>query len=94
MNINNIIFTNNLPSIDLHGLDEATACVYIKDFINDNIKMKNKFIVIIHGRGSGIIKKATHNILRKNKHVINYRLCYPNIGSTLVELSVDFLKNK
>ena len=89
MDINSIIFTNNLPKLDLHGIDSATATVYIKDFIIDNIKMKNQFIIIIHGRGTGIIRNTTHNILRKNKMVKDFKLCYPNFGSTLVELYID-----
>ena len=65
MNLNDIIFIDSLPSLDLHGFDRETARVAINDFINDNIKMKNKFIVIIHGIGSGILKDATQLTLKK-----------------------------
>lgn len=95
MNINNIIFTDSLPSLDLHGLDEATAVVYIKDFINDNLKMHNEFIMIIHGKGSGILRNATNNTLRRNNNIVkDYKLCYPNMGCTIVQLNIDLYKNK
>lgn len=94
MNINNIIFTDSLPSLDLHGLDETTAIIYIKDFIRDNLKMHNEFIMIIHGRGAGILKNATYNTVRGNNSVKDYKLCYPNIGCTVVQLNIDLYRNK
>ena len=90
MNLNNLIFIDNLPSLDLHGFDRGTARVAINDFINDNIKMKNKFIVIIHGIGSGILKETTQLVLSKNKKVIEFKIHPFNIGCTLV--NVDLTK--
>ena len=82
------LFISNLPSIDLHGYDRESARVAILDFINDNIKMKKKEIVIIHGIGSGILKKTTHEILKKHKNVLEYKVCYNNVGSTIVLLKI------
>jgi len=82
------VFISNLPSIDLHGYDRDSARVAILDFINDNIKLKNKEIVIIHGIGSGILKKTTHDVLKKHKNVLDYKICYNNVGSTIVSLKI------
>ena len=41
MELKEIIFTESLPKIDLHGLDRDTARVQVNDFIRDNIKLKN-----------------------------------------------------
>ena len=82
------LFISNLPSIDLHGYDRDSARVAILDFINDNIKMKKKEIVIIHGIGSGILKKTTHEVLKKHKNVLDYKICYNNVGSTIVSLKI------
>ena len=90
MNLNDLIFIDNLPSLDLHGFDRETARVAINDFINDNIKMKNKFIVIIHGIGSGVLKETTQLVLSKNKKVIEFKIHPFNIGCTLV--NVDLTK--
>lgn len=88
MSIDDLIFIDNLPSIDLHSLDSATAEVYINDFINDNLKIKNEFIVIIHGNGSGILRKTTFDVLHKNKNVIEYKTHYNNTGCTIVRIKI------
>lgn len=89
MNLEDVIFTDNLPTIDLHGFDRDYARVKINEFINDNRKMKNSIIVIVHGIGSGILKSETMNTLKKNKYVIDYRLFYNNVGMTLVKINID-----
>ena len=85
MNLNEIIFIDNLPTLDLHGYDRMTAMVMIDDFIKDNIKMKNEFLVIIHGIGDGVLRKTTHLFLSKNSNIKEYKLCSFNIGCTLVQ---------
>ena len=89
MNLEDVIFIDNLPSIDLHGFDCDYARVKINEFINDNKIMKNSVVVIIHGVGSGIIKKVTHDTLKKNKDVIDYRLFYNNTGVTIAKIKID-----
>lgn len=88
MNLENVIFTNNLPTIDLHGLDREYASLKINEFISDNKKMGNDIIVIIHGIGSGILKKQTDITLRNNHDVIDFKLFYNNIGMTLVKIKI------
>ena len=78
-------FLVNLPTIDLHGEYVDSALVLIDDFIKDNIKLKNYRIVLIHGKGSNILKNAIHVYLRKDKRIDNYYLDI-NIGQTIVEL--------
>jgi DNA-nicking Smr family endonuclease len=89
MNLNDIIFINNLPTIDLHGLDRSTARVYINDFINDNLKMKKEFIVIVHGIGSHILRDTTHQTLKCNKNVLEYKLFYNNVGCTIAKININ-----
>ena len=89
MNLENVIFTDNLPSIDLHGLDRLSARIKINEFINDNKKMKNSIVVIIHGIGSGILKKETNDTLKNNKDVIDYKIFYNNDGMTLAKIRND-----
>lgn len=88
MHLNDLIFIDNLPKLDLHGFDRETARVAINDFINDNYKMKQKFVTIVHGVGSGIIKNTTNEVLRKNKKVIDFKTFYYNDGCTVVEIDV------
>lgn len=88
MNLDDVIFIDNLPKIDLHGLTSDIARVYINDFINDNIKMKNQIILIIHGIGTGILKKTTKEVLNKNGNVLEYKTFYYNDGCTLVKIKI------
>lgn len=81
-----ILFPNRYPKLDLHGIDRDYARILINDFINDNYKIKNEKIIIIHGNGSGIIKKTTQDTLKKNKYVQDYEIYNFNAGMTVVTL--------
>ena len=85
MNYHNDPFTINLPSIDLHSEDRVNALIMVDDFIKDSIKLKEYKIVIIHGKGSGILKNAVHEFLNKDKRIEKFYLDI-NIGQTIVEL--------
>lgn len=87
--LDDVIFIDNLPTIDLHGYDRETARVATNDFINDNIKMKNEVIVIIHGIGTHVVRDAVHNALKNNKKVLAFKLCNYNLGCTIVKISID-----
>lgn len=86
MTIDEVIFADNLPTLDLHGYDRDSARVAINDFINDNIKMGNEVIAIIHGIGMGIIKDVTIKTLKHNKNVIKFKSAYNNPGCMLAEI--------
>ena len=78
-------FLAKLPTIDLHGEFVDSALVLINDFINDNIKLKNYRIVLIHGKGSYKLKNYIHEYLKKDKRIDSYYLDI-NTGQTIVEL--------
>ena len=79
-------FLDILPRIDVHGFSRDMIVYVLDDFINDNIKMNNKKIVIVHGKGEGILKTEIHNLLRKDNRVNSYYLDTFNIGQTIIEL--------
>ena len=79
-------FIDFLPSIDLPGMDRVLARIKVEEFINDNIKLRNKKIVIIHGIGQGIIKDEVFKTLKRNKNVESFKLNGMNIGCTIVNL--------
>ncbi len=81
-------FTYNLPHLDIHGETRDTCVALINSFINDNIKLKNKKIIIIHGKGTGILKKTTHIILKNNKKIDKFYIDNMNYGQTIIELQV------
>ena len=88
MELKDIIFIDNLRKIDLHGFDRETARVETNDFVRENKKLKNENFVIIHGIGSGVVKQAVHDALRKNKDVIEFKTFYNNNGSTIVRIKI------
>lgn len=83
------IFINKLPTIDLHGYDTSSAKVATKDFICDNIILKKDKIIIIHGIGTGLVRKAVHEVLSQNKYVSEYHTLNLNNGCTIAHLIVD-----
>lgn len=80
------IFLKNLPRIDLHGFDRYSAILATKDFILENNILGNKKIIIIHGKGMGILKEEIHSYLKNDKLVLNYKIDNFNDGITIVEL--------
>ena len=79
-------FLYNLPHLDLHGYDRTGAVAMTKLFIDDCLKIEEKKIVIIHGKGSGILKKSIHDFLKTNHKVIEYKTNNYNDGETIVIL--------
>lgn len=83
------MFLNRYPSIDLHGFDRDSARVAVNDFVDENVFLKNEMIVIIHGIGTGIVKREVHETLRVNKYVLEYKTDNFNSGCTIVRLKIS-----
>ncbi|MBE6160609.1 MAG: hypothetical protein E7158_00095 [Firmicutes bacterium] len=75
------------PKIDVHGETTDTVVFVVNDFINDCYKMKEEYVVIIHGKGTGILRKKIHEILKNNKLVEFYELDVMNLGQTIIKLN-------
>lgn len=88
MTLDNIIFPDSLPKIDLHGYDRLSAKMATNDFINDMLKQKIEVFAIVHGNGQGIVRNIVHDTLKSNKYVLEYKLFYYNTGVTLVRINV------
>lgn len=80
------ILYHNLKELDLHGLNRYEAAIALEGFILEQYKLGTKYISIIHGKTSGIIKKTTYIILKKNKHVKDFKINLFNSGQTIAEL--------
>ena len=87
----NLPLHSNLPTLDLHGEDRITAEILVKQFIDDNVKLKNPKLIIIHGIGTGILKKQVHSLLKKDKRVDKYYINFFNVGCTIVEIEEKYL---
>ena len=52
-------------------------------------KYSNKNIVIVHGKGLGIVKNAVHEALKINKMVVSYKVDNFNDGCTIVLIDLQ-----
>lgn len=80
------IFLSRYPKIDLHGYDRDSARMMVNDFIIENYEMGIDTIIIIHGKGLGILRKEVHEALRVNKLVLEYKSDNFNDGCTIVRI--------
>ena len=81
-------FIEILPQLDVHGYTYDTVMTVVNDFINDNFKLRNEKICVVHGKGEGILKNKIHTDLKKNKKVKKFYLYNLNIGCTIIELNL------
>ena len=75
-----------IPTLDLHGFDMDYARIKINEFILDHYKLRTETIIIIHGVGSGILRKETQKTLKNNKYVDQFKIDNFNVGQTIVKL--------
>jgi len=83
------ILTSKSPRLDVHGETYDSVSLYVTQFIDDNYKLGNKYIAIVHGKGEGILKKRVHELLKINKKVEDYYLNNWNIGETVIVLKLE-----
>lgn len=86
MSLNNLIFYDNLPKLDIHGIDRDAASLYIGEFIEENYILNQKYFIIIHGIGTGVLKQTTKEVLKRHKKVVDFKTLYHNQGTTIVEI--------
>ena len=79
---------SSLPTLDLHGEYKESAIILTKEFINDNILLKNEYVCIVHGIGMDILRKCVHDYLQKEKRVLEFRRDFFNPGCTIVKLNL------
>lgn len=80
---------NSIPSLDLHGEYKASAIILTKEFISDNIILKNEYICLIHGIGTDTIRSSLHSYLKTDKRVLSFKRDFFNPGCTIVKLKLN-----
>lgn len=81
-------FLNILPSLDVHGFTRETVYYPVSDFVNDNIKLRHRTIMIIHGIGEGILKDEIKRRFSRDKRVKRLYVSFDNPGCTVIELNI------
>jgi len=77
------------PEIDLRGMDSLEAVMAAERYIDSAVMGKLSTVTIIHGKGTGALRKAVQDMLKKNKSVKSFRLGNfgeGEAGVTIVEL--------
>ena len=83
------MFSSNSPVLNVHGETTDTVVYFLNEFIKDNVKLKNAYVGIIHGKSSNILRNRVHELLKKNKLVDSYKVNIWNPGMTIVKLKID-----
>lgn len=64
-----------VPSeVDLRGMDCVDAVIVLERYIDEAMRGNASSVRIIHGKGTGALRTAVHQSLRKNKFVKKFRL--------------------
>ena len=77
------------PEIDLRGMESIEAVNAAEQYIDSAVMGKLKTVTIIHGKGTGTLRAAVQQMLKRNKAVKSYRLGRfgeGESGVTIVEL--------
>ena len=77
------------PEIDLRGMESIDAVIAAEQYLDSAVMAKMKTVTIIHGKGTGALRAAIQQMLRKNKAVKSFRLGRYGEGEsgvTVVEL--------
>ena len=60
--------------LDIRGLETLEAEGVVENFISAAVMGRLDTVTIIHGKGTGALRKAVHDALRRNKAVKSFRL--------------------
>ncbi len=60
--------------VDLRGMDSVEAICVLDRYLDEAMRSNLKSVRIIHGKGTGVLRAAVQQSLRKNKFIKNYRL--------------------
>ena len=60
--------------LDIRGMETLEAESVVENFLSAAVMGRLETVTIIHGKGTGALRKAVHDILRRNKAVKSFRL--------------------
>lgn len=73
-------------SVDLRGLDSEEACYNADLYLDEAYMAGLGEVSLIHGKGTGILRKAINDMLKRHPHVKSYRLGEYGEGGTGVTM--------
>ena len=60
--------------VDLRGMDSIVAVSVMERYLDEAMRSGHKQVRIVHGKGTGVLRAAVQQSLRKNKFVKKFRL--------------------
>jgi len=60
--------------VDLRGMDSVEAICVLERYLDEAMRGNLSSVRIIHGKGTGTLRAAVHQSLKKNKYIKKYRL--------------------
>ena len=60
--------------LDIRGMESIEAESVVETFLSTAVMGRLETVTIIHGKGTGVLRKAVHELLRRNKAVKSFRL--------------------
>ena len=60
--------------VDLRGMDSIEAISVMERYLDEAMRSGLKQVRIVHGKGTGVLRTAVQQALRKNKFVKKFRL--------------------
>jgi DNA-nicking Smr family endonuclease len=77
--------------LDLHTFSPRDVPELLEDYFDECLKAGILSVRLIHGKGSGLLKKKVHTLLKSNPLVASFKDAPPDAGgwgATLVELQI------
>ncbi|MEA4941968.1 MAG: endonuclease MutS2 [Oscillibacter sp.] len=68
--------------LDIRGMESIEAEGVVENFLSAAVMGRLETVTIIHGKGTGVLRKAVHELLRRNKAVKSFRLGVYGEGET------------
>ena len=68
--------------LDIRGMETLEAESVVENFLSAAVMGRLETVTIIHGKGTGALRKAVHSVLRRNRAVKNFRLGVYGEGET------------
>jgi dsDNA-specific endonuclease/ATPase MutS2 len=75
------------PELDLHTFRADECGDLVDEYVRAAREAGLREVRIIHGKGTGALRRTVHAVLERSEHVARFRLADENWGATIVELA-------
>lgn len=84
----NLRMSNISTSVDLRGMDSEEALYTVDKYLDDAYLAGLGEVTIIHGKGTGVLRKSVNDMLKRHSHVKSYRIGEFGEGGTGVTIAI------